>query len=127
IGNGLGGLGRQPLSLPRQSHPESAILVLLVLEADAADQSVRRTFETQSPVPFLAALHGRESMVAVPGKGAVGWVGPGDNPTHITHNLPVREQDLDLCSVGQFQWPQQEPRCLNRRHHKWTTPARTGL
>src|ERR1700674_2806323 len=103
------------------------IFFLLLLQVDSSDHGSGRTLEADGPVPFLAALHCRESQVAAPRIGAVGGIGTGDNLVQIPHDLPVWKQDLGLFRVGQLQWPQQEPRRLERVDHTCTGATYTRL
>src|SRR4051795_13235226 len=56
--DGRGGFGHQTLTLPRQAEPESAI-VLSAHDTYAADEVLRRGFQTKGPMPLIATLHGR--------------------------------------------------------------------
>lgn len=99
VGDGFAGLGHEALPVPGQSNPESTIDVFSFQQGHAANQLVWLSFETDGPMPLIAAIHGGKSCIAIVGVGAVRRIGPGNSFREITDDLPMWKQKLRLRGV----------------------------
>jgi hypothetical protein len=57
----------------------------------------------ERPVPFLSALDGWKSDIAVVGEGSVVGKGPRNAVLEEFDDLPVREEALNLLGIGEFE------------------------
>src|SRR5690242_1028411 len=104
--------------MPREAQPESAIEFLSFKKSDASDHLLRLCFQTQAPMPGFAALHGRQSHITIEDVHAIQWIRPRNILGEIPHDLPLREQELRLSSICQFQRTKHQPmrsECGNHR------------
>ncbi len=71
VGHDLDGFGHQAPSLPRQAEPEPSLVVFTPHEGDAPYELMRRALQPQGPMPLVATLHGRQSVIAAVGQGSI--------------------------------------------------------
>jgi hypothetical protein len=102
------GLGHQTLALPRNAEPEAAIIAVAFAEQDGSYVVLGRLFESQRPVPLVAATDGREGDVAIVGEGSVGGVRPRHDGVQQPDDLPVGKETLGLGRVGELEGTQDE-------------------
>lgn len=58
---------------------------------------------------LVSAFDDRKTLLAVETSHAIRRVGPGDTRVEILHDLPLREEELDLLGVFELKRTQQEP------------------
>jgi hypothetical protein len=63
-------------------------------------------------MPGVSLCHRRESNIAIELERSIGRIGPGYVLGEITHDLPMRKQELGLTGVRKFQRAKQETRGL---------------
>jgi len=103
--------------------PEAAMTVIRIRrrgfahEADGADDRIRLGFEAEGPVPFIAACHCGEGLIAVVGEDALGREWPGEPGCEVTDNFPLGKELLDLRSIFDGQRTQEKTGGLELGHH----------
>lgn len=83
----------------------------------APDQARRIALQSQGPVPFLSAFDGGKSDIAAIRQRAVDWIGPRYPAGKKFHKLPVREENLNLAGVSEFERTQPQPFCFEDSCH----------
>jgi hypothetical protein len=102
------GLGHQTLALPWNAEPEAAVIEVAFAEQDGSYVVFGRVFESEGPVPLVAATDRREGDVAIVGEGSVGGVRPGNDGVQEPDDLPVGKETLGLGRVGELEGTQDE-------------------
>ena len=110
-------LGHQPLAVPGQAQPETAIVGFTTEEADRSDQLVRDRFQAKRPGPFVSPRDSGQCDVTIKLESAIGWIRPRHSVSDIANNLPMRKQNLSLLGVRQFQRTQDQPGCFQDWNH----------
>ena len=65
-------------------------------------------------MPRSSLFHRRQRNVTIELVGSIRRIGPGYVFGEIAHDLPLREQKLDLSGVSKFQRTKQEARSLEQ-------------
>ena len=108
IVDGDDGFSHQAPAVPWEAKPEAAIVGLPLMQADGADVLLGRLFESNRPLPLVAALDGRERNVTIVGKSAVGGVRPRNDGVEMLDDLPLGKEQLGLLRVGELERAQEE-------------------
>jgi len=86
------------------------------MQADGADVLLGRLFESNRPLPLVAALDGRERNVTIVGKSAVGGVRPRNDGVEMLDDLPLGKEQLGCCASESW-------RGRKRRRGVWSSTA----
>src|SRR5262249_38834693 len=111
----------------------AAIHFLAFHYTDASDHLGWSSLEPQHPVPGIAPFHRWKGHVPAKLVSAIRRVWPRDLRGQVADDLPLREQDLYLLSVGKFHWTQDQPWSLQDWNHyalkrsAFTQPSRQWL
>lgn len=117
-GDGIGGFGHEALAMKGGIEPEAAIVAFIFLvEVDATNDAARSGFRADTPTPTITTGDRRESDVPKEGERAIGRIGPWHALGHIADDFPLRKDELDLRSVGEFERAKEEASGFERRNH----------
>jgi hypothetical protein len=97
------------LAVPWQAEPESSVVRLPLVQADGADVLCGRLFQSQRPVPFVAALDSGKRDVTIEGERSIGGIWPWNVGVQEPNDVPLGKDTLRLRRIGELQRPQQKP------------------